>query len=121
MSKSKLNIELDQTKIDPNDIDGDGKPDGKPFDLNNDGVGFEREDQINIESRKEMKYKKKGMLESINLNIGDGLRLVERLFNKWLGYLVGNNENPVPSIRKFKLSWFNIIMIVVLIILLWIK
>lgn len=111
MSKSKLNIELD--------------PDGiknAPLDELYDGKGFERDrDESFKESKKEMKFKKKGVWKSISLSIGDGLRLTERFINKWLGYLIGNNENPIPSITNTKIHLVYLIIIVVLIILLWVK
>ena len=119
MSKSKLNIELDRTEINKDAI-----PEASLDELY-DGVGYERDREETFkESKKEMKFKKKGIWQSINLNIVDGLRLVERYFNKWLGYLVGNNENPIPTIPNFALTKPNIIyiiIIVVLLILLWIK
>lgn len=121
MSKSKLNIELDRTKINPNDIDNDGKPDGKPLDELHDGIGYEKDFEINKESRKEMKFKKKRKWVSISLRIEDGLRLAERFVNKYLGFLIGNNENPVPKIVGLKLNVIYIVLIVILIILLIIK
>ncbi|MBK7979251.1 MAG: hypothetical protein IPK06_04410 [Ignavibacteriae bacterium] len=119
-----MNIDLDRTKINKNDIDGDGKPDGKPLDELFDGVGYEKETIQNKISNKELKFKNKEFPQSINLHLGNGLRLVERFINKYFGYLVGNNENPVPDLNWLSSSRLNIvylIIIVVLIIFLWIK
>lgn len=122
MSKSKLNIELDRTHIDPNDIDGDGKKDGKPLDEIYDNIGYERDKNESFkESRKERKFKLKKKLVSISLHLGDGLRLAERFANKYLGFLIGNNESPAPKLLGMNLNAIYIIIITVLIILLWIK
>lgn len=111
-----MNIELDRTKIDKNDIDGDGKSDGKPLDELFDGVGYEKEPLQKI-SKKEIKFKKKVIPVSINLHLGNGLRLIERFINKYFGYLVGNNENPVPDLSWLSSSRLNIIYLVLIIIL----
>lgn len=111
MDKSKLNIELDPDEI-PN----------APLDQIYDGVGFERDpNESTKETRKEMKFKKKGVIQSISLHIGDGLRLVERGINKYLGFLVGNNPNPIPQLtwlNSIRLNWIYLIGIIVLLILL---
>ena len=112
-----MNIELDRTKIDKNDIDGDGKPDGKPLDELFDGVGYERETIQNKISNKELKFKKKVFPQSISLNLGNGLRLIERFINKYFGYLIGNNENPVPDLSWLSSSRLNIVYLVIIIIL----
>lgn len=113
-----MNIELDRTKINKNDIDGDGKPDGKPLDMLNDGVGYERDYEFTKESKKERKLKIiKKKLEEVSLSFRDGLRLTERFINKYFGYLVGNNENPVPDLSWLSSSRLNIVYLVVIIIL----
>lgn len=90
-----MNIDLDRTKINKSEIPI------KPIDLIHDGVGFEYEGATE-ESRKEMKLKKKGIPQSINLNVANGLGLIERFINKYLGSLVGNNPDPLES-----LAWLN--------------
>lgn len=114
-----MNIDLDRTKIDKNDIDGDGKSDGKPLDELFDGVGYEKEPLQKI-SKKEIKFKKKVIPVSINLHLGNGLRLIERFINKYLGYLIGNNENPIPSITASRLNIIYLIIIVLIIIAQWV-
>lgn len=117
-----MNIDLDKTNIDPKDIDGDGKPDGKSLDMLNDGIGYERDYEFSKESKKERKLKIiKKKPEDVSLSIRDGLRLAERFINKYLGYLVGNNENPVPHVTASRLNIIYLIIIAALIISLWIK
>lgn len=111
-----MNIDLDRTKIDKNDIDGDGKSDGKPLDELFDGVGYEKEPLQKI-SKKEIKFKKKVIPVSINLHLGNGLRLIERFINKYLGSLVGNNPDPFQSLTWLTASRLNIIYLVAIIIL----
>lgn len=112
MSNSKLNIELDRTEIKPDELVK------APLDEIYDGEGFERDPDQFEWVGKNKKLKKK---EGIKLNLGNGLRLVERFLNKYAGWLVGNNENPIPSITVTKIHVVYWLIIVVLISLLWIK
>jgi len=120
MSKSKFHIELEEKeKIDPNDIDGDGKPDEVKFDQLYDGEGFER-DPNNFEfiSKKKRTPKKKGIL----LNLGNGLRFLTNGISKYfLGPLVGNEASPIPKLVGIKMSWIYIVVIIIETILLVIK
>ena len=61
---------------------------------------------------------KLGKKKEVNLNFADGLRLAERLLNKWLGSLIGNNENPLPKLPGGHLVY--LLVIIILIILLWV-
>ena len=110
-----MKIELDRTQINKDEIPS------APYDLVNDGKGYEYESESTKQSRKEMKYKKKVGKESINLNIRDGLRLAERFINKYFGYLIGNNENPILSVTASRLNIIYIVAIIILTFFLIIK
>lgn len=67
---------------------------------------------------KELKPVECGKKQEVSLNSKDVLRLIERFVNKYLNYIIGNSENPVPSFSKAHSIFF--IIIIVLLILLWI-
>lgn len=59
-----------------------------------DGKGYEREKTVPKISTKE---KVKTKTFSVDLNISDIFRLTERYINKYLGFIIGNNDNPLPQ------------------------
>jgi len=68
-----------------------------------------------VEIPTKLKGKKKFKKKDINLNLGNGLRLIERFLNKWLNWLIGNDTSPIPDVGKINLTLLILIIILILI------
>ncbi len=57
------------------------------------------------------------------LKLKDWLRVVERFFNKYLNFIVGNEPNPIPVFlfSGYSFGLIFLIVVVILFIMLWIR